>query len=147
MYSNSPVKSQYDLIQEHYYPNVWKMMICCMLLNQTTRKQVDLIIDEFFDKYGTPLIASKADEYEMAEIIKSLGFKNRRAKSIIKMSHQYYFTTWHKVNELHGLGKYAQDCYDLFINRKVNNDITDVALLNYVKHLELCPLEHPNLST
>lgn len=133
--SKAPIKSSYDLIQEHYWPDAWKMMVCCMLLNMTTRKQVDGVVDHFFTKYNSPEEASKANVDEMIEIIKELGLVNRRSISVIKMSQEWITNEWNKVIELHGLGQYAQDCYDMFINRYHLENPSDRAIKNYNKWL------------
>ena len=120
----------FDLIQEHY-SDPWAKMICCMLLNQTTREQVDKVVDEFFDKWPDPETCSYANPLEIAEVLKSLGFKNKRSEAIIKMSHEWISKDWKEVKELHGLGKYAQDCYDMLVKGIYIENPSDHALKNY----------------
>ena len=38
------------LLQEIYQSDGWKMLTCCMLLNLTNRRQVDVIRDELKDR-------------------------------------------------------------------------------------------------
>ena len=47
-----PPKSPVGLIQEELWPDEWKILISCLMLNQTTRKQVDKVIWKFFDKWN-----------------------------------------------------------------------------------------------
>ena len=60
------------LLQEKYKRHPWKMMICCILLNQTNNKQVSKVMDEFFKRWPTPYKATKAVLHEMTKVIKPL---------------------------------------------------------------------------
>ena len=69
----TPPKSPHSLIQEHLWPNEWKVLVSCLLLNLTTRKQVDKVIDKLFTTYPGPVSMAAANDNELREIIKSLG--------------------------------------------------------------------------
>ena len=109
------------LLQEIYQSDGWKMLTCCMLLNLTNRRQVDVIRDELFNRYPTPKDMMNADESELADLLKPLGLYNRRAKSLKKMS-EGYVKGFESVDELYGIGQYAKDSWEIFQNnnRKVN---------------------------
>ena len=96
------------LLQEVYACDEWKMLVCCMLLNLTNRKQVDTVREELFDKYKTPYQMKDAVHPELAEILKPLGLYNTRADRLIKMS-EGYVNGFKSVDELHGIGQYAKD--------------------------------------
>ena len=121
-----------SLLQEIYQPDGWKMLICCMLLNLTNRRQVDVIRDELFNRYPTPKDMMNADETELADLLKPLGLYNRRAKSLKKMS-EGYVEGFKSVDELYGIGQYAKDSWEIFQNnnRKVNP--TDKVLQEYLR--------------
>lgn len=126
-------KSPYNLLQEIYEGDGWKNLVCCMFLNQTSRVQVDAIRDEFFRRWPNASKASKADQNEMAELIKSLGFRNRRSASIIRMSQEFKAGKWKRPIELHGIGQYGQDSYDIFINGKLDiKNPSDKVLKKYL---------------
>ena len=134
---NPPLLAQREkpMIQEYYFPDRWKMLICCLMLNLTSRKQVDPIIDGFFEKWPDAESASKAEEEKMKEYLKSLGMYNRRAKTIIKMSKQFLegFTD---AKQLHGCGKYANDSDRIFYKGLWRDtEPTDGALVSYKKFL------------
>ena len=131
MVSNIP-KSPYNMLQEIYHPDVWKTLICCMFLNQTTRKQVDKIRDEFFERYPTPLKASQANQESMALLLKILGFQNRRSQNIITMSRQFLDGNWQKPSDLKGIGQYAEYSYEIFINHNLNVVPDDHILNKYM---------------
>jgi methyl-CpG-binding domain protein 4 len=129
------------LIQEIYCHHPWRMLVGCIMLNKTSHKQVRSVIKEFFEKYPYSEYAAVADEAEMAEmaeILKPLGFHNRRASTIKKFSAAYfYFKTYlcdkySKVSDLPGIGKYASDSYEIFVNRNFNVQPTDKELIKYL---------------
>lgn len=112
--------SPYNLLQEIYRPDDWKIFVCCMMLNQTTRHQVDQVRHEFFRRWPNARKAMAADAAEMAELIKLLGLANKRSLGIIKMSTDYIEKDWREPKELYGLGQYAQDSYDIFIRKRLD---------------------------
>ena len=120
------------LLQEIYQPDGWKMLICCMLLNLTNRRQVDVIRDELFDRYPTPQDMMKANQSELAELLKPLGLYNRRAKSLKKMS-EGYVEGFKSVDELYGIGQYAKDSWEIFQNNNRNVNPTDKVLQEYLR--------------
>ena len=124
------------LIQERYFPDRWKMLICCLMLNLTSYKQVLPVIDGFFERWPDPDAASKADEQEMKEYLKSLGMYTKRSKTIIKMSKQFLDGFSHP-KQLHGCGKYASDSDAIFYQGKWKEVVpNDGALKRYIRFLE-----------
>ncbi len=127
---------EYPLIQERYFPDRWKMLICCLMLNLTSHKQVNPIIDGFFEKWPNAKAASEANELQMKEYLISLGMYNKRAKTIIKMSKQF-LDGFSQPKQLYGCGKYASDSDLIFYQgrwREVKP--TDGALQRYITFLE-----------
>tara|TARA_X000000368_G_C22930644_1_gene667455 strand:+ start:332 stop:730 length:399 start_codon:yes stop_codon:yes gene_type:complete len=120
------------LLQEIYQADGWKMLTCCMLLNLTNRKQVDTIRDELFTKYPTPKDMMKANQSELADLLKPLGLYNRRAKSLIKMS-KGYVKGFKSVDELFGVGQYAKDSWEIFQHGNMDVNPTDKVLLEYLR--------------
>jgi len=112
-------RSPLNLLQEIYQDNPWKIVVCCIMLNQTTGTQVHQIIKKLFRKYPSARKMSKADPIELSEIIRSCGLYNRRANSLIKFSQDYITKDWKEPNELYGVGQYAQDSYDIFVRDKM----------------------------
>jgi endonuclease III len=103
-----------------------------MFLNQTTRKQVDKIRDEFFETYPTALKASTADPEKMSLLLQPLGFKTRRTQNIIKMSRAFMDGNWKKPSDLPGIGKYAEDSYNIFMNHDLTVLPQDKILNKYM---------------
>ena len=120
------------LLQEIYLTDPWKMLVCCMLLNLTNRKQVDTVREELFTRYKTPKDMMNADHRELANILKPLGLYNRRATSLRLMS-AGYINGFKSVDELYGIGQYAKDSWEIFQNKNNNIKPTDKVLQEYLR--------------
>tara|TARA_Y100000004_G_scaffold97851_1_gene109569 strand:+ start:1582 stop:2013 length:432 start_codon:yes stop_codon:yes gene_type:complete len=126
------------LLQEIYRDNPWQMLVCCILLNLTHRRQVDTVREELFSKWPTPEKMMHANETELAELLKPLGFYNKRARTLIKMSKQWVTNdpTWIHVGDLPGIGEYAMDSWEIFQMENIpkNPDVVqDKVLKQYIK--------------
>ena len=142
-------ESPYLLLQEIYNEHPWRVLVCCIMLNCTSRKQVDQVRERFFKKYPGPLEADRADSDEMAELIAPLGFRNRRTDTIKRFSSDWLTLDWHEPKELYGIGKYAQDSWDIFYKGDLQVEPTDGVLgkyLDWARHQEenpiLCTMMH-----
>ena len=111
-----PPRSPIGMLQEQLWPDAWKILVACILHNQTSRKQVDKVYVHLFEKYPNADAMAAADTKALAEILQPLGLYNRRAKSLKKFSSEFKHTTWKKPSELYGCGKYADECYEVFCN-------------------------------
>ncbi len=120
------------LLQEVYLNDPWKMLVCCMLLNLTNRKQVDTIREELFTKYPTPKDMMMAEHSDLVDIIKPLGLYNTRAQRLIKMS-EGYVSGFKSVDELYGVGQYAKDSWEIFQNNNLNVKPNDKVLQEYLR--------------
>ena len=120
------------LLQEIYRDDGWKMLVCCMLVNLTNRKQVDTVRDKLFIKYPTPKDMMRAKHTDLVDIIKPLGLYNTRADRLIKMS-EGYVKGFKSVDELYGIGQYAKDSWEIFQNKNNNIKPTDKVLQEYLR--------------
>jgi methyl-CpG-binding domain protein 4 len=102
------------------------------MLNCTSRRQVDRIREEFFRLYPTPSSAILANPADMSELIASLGFKNRRTGVIQRFSSDWLTLDWKEPSELYGIGKYAQDSWDIFYKGDLTVEPTDGVLGKYL---------------
>ena len=120
------------LLQEVYQADPWKMLICCILLNLTHRRQVDKVRDKLFTRYPTAVQMAFAIEDELSEMLKPLGFYNKRAVTLKRMSLEYVrgFTD---VNQLYGVGKYATDSWEIFQNNNTDVQPEDDVLKEYLR--------------
>ena len=132
-----PPKSPVGMLQEDLWPDEWKILVACLLHNLTTRKQVDKVYQQLFQKYPTPEWLRDADEIELQSIIKPLGMWRRRTKTLIRFSKEYLEKDWNSAIELYGCGKYADDCHKIFCLGAWRNVLpTDHALNRYHEWLK-----------
>ncbi len=127
-----PHLSPYGLIQESLWPNEWRILVSCIMLNCTSRKQVEKVIDRFFQKWpdANSLLDSSIDE--ICELITPLGFKNRRAKRLLEMSQHYAQKKWTHASELPGIGEYASRAWEIFVKNNLgDHPPNDGALVVY----------------
>jgi methyl-CpG-binding domain protein 4 len=128
------------LLQEIYCDDPWKMLICCIFLNQTNRKQVDGIRLEFFRRYPDMFEVKRADSIEMSDLLKPLGFKNKRTHIIKRFSSEWMSSDWEEPSELYGIGEYGQDSWEIFQKNNTSIDPKDGVLKKYLGNLSDSPV-------
>jgi endonuclease III len=126
------------LIQEDYLNNHWKMMVCCILLNQTNNKQVRPILSSVFELIPDPLSAIGCDPEVLAAVIKTTGFQNIKASRIKKLS-QKWQDGFNDVTELPGIGKYGKESWEIFVNKNLSITPTDKKLSAYMEAVDPKP--------
>lgn len=124
------LKKGETLIQEDYQYDVWKSMVCCLMLNQTSRKQLDKMINGFFELYPTPERFIACDKSVVLELIRPLGLFNRRFDSLLKFSIDFLtkFKNTGDISSCFGIGKYAENCYRLLHLKDLSVEPTDKEL-------------------
>ena len=125
------------MLQEDLWPDVWKILVPCILHNQTSRKQVDKVYPRLFDLYPDALSLAAADVDSLSELLRPLGLYNRRARSLKKFSSEFVNVNWEKPSDLYACGKYADDCYDVFCSgdwKRVKTE--DGSLKRYIAWLQ-----------
>ena len=113
-----PPKSPIGLIQEDLWPDEWKILVSCLMLNLTTRKQVDGVIYRFFDRWPNPKSLDAAELNEIREMIKPLGMWRKRSETLLRFNSDYMSGNWSEAKDLHGCGKYANDAWLIFCKGK-----------------------------
>lgn len=127
------IKSPYDLLQEIYNEDPWKILICCIMLNCTSRKQVDQIRKKFFKRWpSAEFLVKYAKEDDLSEMLAPLGFRNKRAKTIIRFSKEFIQGDWEEPIELYGIGKYGQDSWEIFKKNNLDVEPNDGVLNIYL---------------
>ena len=124
------------LIQERYFPDRWKMLVCCILLNLTNIKQVRPMIDDLFELAPDPLSMIEADEDTLINLLRPLGLAEKRCKTLKKFSTQFLNSDWSKAKELYGIGKYGDDSDQIFYLGNWKSVVPkDGALIRYLEYL------------
>ena len=103
----SPPRSPFGLLEEILWSDEWKLLVACMMLNCTTRLQVDRVLWRLFLLVPTPEDAIRlgADEGGLGdgfgpegeksgldrieEILRPLGLHRKRARALVKLSEDY----------------------------------------------------------
>ncbi|GAB6022227.1 Methyl-CpG-binding domain protein 4 [Chamberlinius hualienensis] len=108
------LKSPYNLIQERLYHDPWSLLISTIFLQRTEAALATEKLFEFLKRWPTPDCARKADYHEIAKILQPLCLHKHRAKIIVRFSDEYLTKKWKYPSELHGIGKFGDDCYRIF---------------------------------
>ena len=133
--------SPYNTRQEEYRDDPWKMLMACFMLNQTSHKQVDQIRHKFFERFPNAEAIILAEEKEIADMIKPLGFYNKRAKAWKDFCYQWINeTSYHggtylplpTLEKMKGVGKYALDSWKVFQLFQYDTQVEDHVLNWYV---------------
>ena len=97
-------------------PTGWRMLIGCMLLNQTTRKQVDRVWPVLFELFPDAVSVTTCDD--AGDILETmtypLGLYATRSKRIVKFCDAWVKGSWEFIDELPGCGEYAKDSWRIF---------------------------------
>jgi methyl-CpG-binding domain protein 4 len=127
-----PVRSLRRLIQEDYYPDEFKVLVCCLLLNRTRGQQVRGVVDQLFAKYPCSYDMARADKDDLVKLLRPLGFQKQRAERLIKFADAYQGMWWQDVRDLPGVGEYAFDCWRIFFLEELTDvPPKDHALVDY----------------
>ena len=121
-----------DLMVQQQVNGPWQMFVGCIMLNQTSRKPVKVVLPEFLERWPNPKKFLKSQTHEVIDVIRPLGFYNRRERAIRKMSED--FLTWNgeNANMLYGIGKYGSDSYEIFFKKNYAVEPTDKELKRYL---------------
>jgi endonuclease III len=122
-----------DLMVQQQIDGPWQHMVGVIFLNQTGRIQVKRCLPEFLHKWPTPKKYLKSKPKQVIEVIRSLGFYNRRENTLRRMSED--FLTWNgeDANDLYGIGKYGSDSYRIFFQNDIPSDVGDHELRRYLR--------------
>lgn len=120
------------LIQEEYVNDPWKMLVCCILLNQTNNLQVRPILGGLFSLIPDPETAIGCDPLKISTCIKSTGLQNIKTSRIKKLS-QKWVNGYNNIEELPGIGEYGRDSWEIFINKNTSIRPRDKKLKRYLE--------------
>lgn len=124
------------LIQEEYVQDPWKMLVCCILLNQTNNKQVRPVLSSVFELIPDPISAIGCDPERLAAVIKTTGFQNIKAKRIRDLSSKWV-DGFNDPMDLPGIGQYGRDSWEIFIKKNLSVEPTDKKLLGYLEYINI----------
>lgn len=112
---------------------VWQHMVAVIMLNQTGRKPVKLILPEFLYWFPDPQALLQADEDFVKTILAPLGMLNVRYNRLIRMTKDYLTWNGKDATMLYGIGKYGSDSYEIFFKQNYSIEPTDKELKRYLQ--------------
>lgn len=131
-----PPRSPYSLIQEDLWvptaAGEWLILVSCIMLNCTTRKQVDKVLPKFVARWPRPYDFMGALEEDVGAVIRPLGFATRRTANLKKMTERFVAGPWSDPRELPGVGEYAARAWEIFCQGQLGDSPPkDHALVQY----------------
>jgi len=130
-----------DLMVQEQIDGSWQHMVGVIMLNQTDRIQVKRVLPNFLAKWNTPKKFLRSTPEQVIEVIRELGFYNRRENALRKMSEQYLTWDGNDATILYGIGKYGSDSYEIFFKQNYSVQPTDKELKRYLRERGLDVLE------
>lgn len=129
-----PQRSPFSLLQEDVFDNDWLVLCVAILLNCTSRKQVDKIFLWFKTNVSTPQRFLSTSEENVKDKLKCLGFVNRRYDRLKSLAKFILSNSWKDPRNLPGIGEYGARSYEIFCQNKIGNVCpNDGALAKYWK--------------
>ena len=113
----------------------WKHMVAVMCLNLTYRKQVKEVLPKLFQKYPNPVAFIRGRHKTQENLLKPLGMWKVRTKRLRNMSIEYLSWDGKEASDLHGIGKYGSDSYQIFFMNHIPPDVKDKELKKYIDNL------------
>ena len=110
----------------------WKHMVAVMCLNLTYRKHVKIILPKLFKRYPNPKAYLRGRLSTQQNMLKPLGMWEVRSKRIRKMTEQFLTLDKKDASDLHGIGKYGSDSYQIFFMDTIPPDVQDKELKKHI---------------
>ena len=126
------------LFQEDLRSEPFWMLVACILINRTHWRQVKPVLERLRARCEGPLDLLKLSVEETIEILRPLGFYNRRTSSLRCFAHKYLLSrpeTWQDVLRMPGCGEYAAQSFQIFVqNERPAGGVTDHKLQWYLEN-------------
>ena len=113
----------------------WKHMVAVMCLNLTYRKQVKTVLPKLFKKYPNPVAFIRGRQKTQENLLKPLGMWKVRTKRLRNMSVEFLSWDGKEASDLHGIGKYGSDSYQIFFMNNIPSNVQDKELRKYIDNL------------
>jgi hypothetical protein len=133
-------------MQEAYRDHPWGLLVGCILFNMVHGSKARPILEAFLDRFPTEYVLLSGGRMkrmrELAKLFEPLGFQNRRAERVVRMTEEYdragvnamlLNDLFPDVSQLHGVGKYGKDSFDIFVLGQLIEDAEDKELRKYVE--------------
>lgn len=81
-----PMPSPFGLLEELFGRAPWRLLVACMLLNQTHRRQVDGVLFRLLEACPTPEALLRAPQDTIQAMLRPLGLQRRRCDALRRLS-------------------------------------------------------------
>lgn len=105
----------HPLQEEYGAGDPWRVLVICLLLNQTDGRMVARELPGFFRRFPDPHALAGAGEGTVRLMLEHLGLY-RRARLLVDLSRAYLAGGWEDPTDLPGVGDYAADAWRLFVD-------------------------------
>ncbi|XP_019875178.2 methyl-CpG-binding domain protein 4 [Aethina tumida] len=123
-----PAKSPHNLVEEEFYHNPWGLLVATIFLNKTSCTLAKPFLDQFLKDYPDPRAVLKSKPEDLERYFHTIGLR-KRSVQIWKMSRDFVHKKWRRVRDLHGIGRYGEDAFRMF----VLGDFTEVPKDRFLK--------------
>ena len=157
--------SPFGLIEELFVNDPWRLLLSTIMLNRTTRAQVDPVLHDFLELWPRSKDAAVADVGAVGDVVAPLGIHRKRAAAIVRFSGEYlalldsddggyggggpekcemrseeraFRLLDEEILGLYWCGPYALCAYQIFIKRQLDVPVMDHALHMYVDYMNGC---------
>lgn len=122
-----------NLMVQQQVRNEWEHMVGVIMLNQTGRKPVKMVLPIFLELWPDPKSFLSAHHLTVKKIIKPLGMSNVRYKRLKGMTRDFIGWDGNDACKLYGIGKYGSDSYEIFFKNNLSVKPTDKELIRYLE--------------
>lgn len=88
-YRSCSVSTPLGLLEEMFASNPWRLLLSTIMLNRTSRLQVDAVLYRFLQRWPDAYSAANADAKEISAVIEPLGLYHKRSAAIVRFSKEY----------------------------------------------------------
>jgi methyl-CpG-binding domain protein 4 len=140
--SAAPVKPDSGvLFQEVLREEPFWMLVACILINRTHWRQVEPVLQKLRARCKGPKTFLSMPIGELIEILRPLGFYNRRASVLRRFALDWLDeepTSSERVMKMSGCGEYAAQSFLIFVEggRPPADKVTDHKLSWYLEQME-----------
>ena len=128
-----PPRSPFGLLEELLWDRPWALLWSCILLNQTTRRQVDPVLCRLLREWPDAAAAAAADAAAVEAVVRPLGLHRRRSRTIIAFSKAFLEDSWTRADDLPGVGEYGAAAEAIFCRGDRSTKPCDHALALYLR--------------
>lgn len=109
----------------------WRVLCICILLAGTRREQVEKVLYNLWTRWPDAATLKHASPEEVVEVIRSVGWQNRKARFLILMSVDYDRGVAPEL--MTGVGRYALDSLAIFCDGDTHVSPDDTVLRDYLR--------------